>query len=321
MRLSDRPITEQGEALQVVMGALRIPRYPPVPGPIQAQLAAPAVALPPGVGSLRLALAGLAPAQFAAALQASMNPLREDEGFGLVGFGPMGGTLAAYGRALLADQDVDSRHVRHFERVGGYLAGEAVLMARFFGQILGHLGEPERSDFEASIVGSAPATERRERWARFVAKTPPAWLRMLLAGDEAAAGKLPIPSEHRSALVVYVQATNHARSWVAAWNAHDLLAVADHYADDVEYRSDTVASRTRKPDGTLRGKAAMLIHFQEGLRIAPRLRIELVSVFTAPGGYAALYRRENGNRAVHAVTLDAAGRIATACVYLADAQA
>jgi hypothetical protein len=38
--------------------------------------------------------------------------------------------------------------------------------------------------------------------------------------------------------------------------------------------------------------------------MAPSLHFELEEVFTVPSGYAALYRRDNGNRVLDVVELD-----------------
>ena len=100
----------------------------------------------------------------------------------------------------------------------------------------------------------------------------------------------------------------HANSWIAAWNAHDLEAILAHYSDDVQFQADTVVTRWGKPDGMLRGKAELREHFRRGLEMAPQLRFDLEEVFNCPGGYAVLYRRENGNRVIDVVALDDGGR-------------
>jgi hypothetical protein len=41
-----------------------------------------------------------------------------------------------------------------------------------------------------------------------------------------------------------------------------------------------------------------------GLEIAPSLHFELEEEFTVPGEYAALYRRDNGNRVLDVVELE-----------------
>ena len=115
-------------------------------------------------------------------------------------------------------------------------------------------------------------------------------------------------------------AVSHAKSWIAAWNAHDLEAILEHYADDIEFQADTVVRRWGRVDGRLHGKDDLRRHFARGLEMVPNLRFELEEVFTGPGGYTILYRRENGNRVVEVVALDAAGRAKEARAFYAGIQ-
>jgi len=95
-----------------------------------------------------------------------------------------------------------------------------------------------------------------------------------------------------------------AQHWTDAWNAHDLDRIMEHYAADIEFEANTVVRRWQKPDGILRGVAELREHFRLGLELAPSLHFELEEVFSAPSGYAVLYRRENGNRVLDVVELN-----------------
>jgi hypothetical protein len=53
---------------------------------------------------------------------------------------------------------------------------------------------------------------------------------------------------------------------------------------------------------------ARYIRCTGGLEIAPSLHFELEEVFTVPSGYAASYRRDNGNRVLDVVELDDSSR-------------
>ena len=106
-----------------------------------------------------------------------------------------------------------------------------------------------------------------------------------------------------------------AEHWVAAWNMHDLDAILSHYSDDVQFQAMTVAARFNRPDGKLHGVAELREHFRRGLEKVPGLRFELEEVFSAPGGYAVVYRRENGNRVIDAVELDGDGKVRRATAY------
>ena len=112
----------------------------------------------------------------------------------------------------------------------------------------------------------------------------------------------------------------HARSWIAAWNARDLEAILAHYADDVVFTADTVKRRWERADGRLAGKAELRKHFERGLEISPQLKFELEAVFYGPDGYAVLYRRENGNRVIDAVVLNADGKACQGRAFYVSAQ-
>jgi len=99
-----------------------------------------------------------------------------------------------------------------------------------------------------------------------------------------------------------------AEQWIGAWNARDLDRIMEHYAADVEFEANTVIRRWQKPDGKLRGLAELRDHFRLGLELAPDLHFDLEDVFSAPSGYALLYRRENGNRVLDVVELDGEGK-------------
>jgi ketosteroid isomerase-like protein len=111
-----------------------------------------------------------------------------------------------------------------------------------------------------------------------------------------------------------------ARHWVDAWNRHDLDAIMAHYADDVQFVASTVVVRWDRADGTLRGKDELREQFSRGLALVPELHFDLEDVLLAPNGYAVIYRRENGNRVIDSVQLDAEGRAARVHAYYAARQ-
>jgi hypothetical protein len=116
-------------------------------------------------------------------------------------------------------------------------------------------------------------------------------------------------------------ATAAAEGWIAAWNAHDLNAILEHYAEDIVFRADTVVSRWGRPDGALRTKAELREHFRLGLERAPDLHFTLRQVLTCPDGYAVIYARENGNVVIDAVELDDNGHARRVHAYYAGEQA
>jgi hypothetical protein len=96
-----------------------------------------------------------------------------------------------------------------------------------------------------------------------------------------------------------------AGDWIEAWNAHDLDRIMGHYADTIEFEANTVVVRWHKPDGKLHGLTELREHFRLGLSLAPHIHFTLEQVFSAPSGYAVLYRRDNGNQVLDVVELNA----------------
>lgn len=120
--------------------------------------------------------------------------------------------------------------------------------------------------------------------------------------------------------MTYEDALAHATDWIEAWNTHDLDRILSHYSQDVVFEAETVKMRWNKPDGKLHGIAELRKHFALGLELVPTLTFQLEQVFLAPAGYAVLYRRENGNRVIDAVTLDNEDRAMKVTAYYASPQ-
>jgi hypothetical protein len=112
----------------------------------------------------------------------------------------------------------------------------------------------------------------------------------------------------------------HADTWLAAWKQRDLDAILACYADNVDFVAPTVVRRWGRADGRLQGKAELRRHFELGLEMAPNLTFTEEALLTNPGGYALLYRRENGNRVLDVVELDQHGHAARVHAFYENPQ-
>lgn len=106
-------------------------------------------------------------------------------------------------------------------------------------------------------------------------------------------------------------ARSHAESWIDAWNRHDLDAIMDHYADDIELRSPYIARLLNQPDGIIRGKEAVRAYFVRGLQANPFLHFELLHVLYGVDSLTIFFRRETGAYAAEWTMLDASGKSAS----------
>ncbi len=84
------------------------------------------------------------------------------------------------------------------------------------------------------------------------------------------------------------------RHWLAAWNAHDVEAVLQHFADDVVFCSPVAPRVIAGSDGVIRGKDALRDYWAHALGLVPDLRFELVGVYTGIDSIVINYRNQRG---------------------------
>jgi hypothetical protein len=104
------------------------------------------------------------------------------------------------------------------------------------------------------------------------------------------------------------EADSFARSWAAAWNSHDVPAIAAHYEEDVEYHSPFVARITGAD--TLHGRRAVEQYVAAGLACYPDLHFGPdITVAAGAGSIALVYRSVDDLLAVETLVLDDAGLV------------
>lgn len=89
-------------------------------------------------------------------------------------------------------------------------------------------------------------------------------------------------------------ATEFAREWIEAWNAHDLKRILSHYSDEFEMNSLVIVNRLGKEDGRLVGKKAVGEYWAAALIAFPNLKFELKTIFTGPRSVTLLYVGASG---------------------------
>jgi hypothetical protein len=105
----------------------------------------------------------------------------------------------------------------------------------------------------------------------------------------------------------------HADRWREAWNARDLDEIVSCYSEQVEFVLPALVSDDE--ERTISGREELREHFRHGLELAPNLTVDEESLLVGPSGFAILYRREDGHRAIETVELDADGLASRARVF------
>jgi ketosteroid isomerase-like protein len=89
-------------------------------------------------------------------------------------------------------------------------------------------------------------------------------------------------------------AARFAADWIAAWNAHDLERILEHYAEDFEMASPVISQLMGEPSGTLKGKAAIRTYWAKALARHPELEFELLHVLAGAASITIVYRGHRG---------------------------
>ena len=105
--------------------------------------------------------------------------------------------------------------------------------------------------------------------------------------------------------MIAVETANRlAQSWIGAWNAHDLDAIMEHYAENVEFWSPLIVKRLGIPEGKLVGKDALRSYFAGGLAANPSLHFTLLQVLPGVDSMTVYYGRTDNSTTAEVTVLD-----------------
>jgi hypothetical protein len=113
-------------------------------------------------------------------------------------------------------------------------------------------------------------------------------------------------------------ARDFVRSWLAAWNAHDLDAVLAHFAEDATFNSPVAARILDGSNGVVEGKEALRKYWREGLKRIPDLRFELVGIYVGVDTIVINYRNQNGGLVSEVLRFDGPLVVEGHGTYLGD---
>jgi ketosteroid isomerase-like protein len=100
-----------------------------------------------------------------------------------------------------------------------------------------------------------------------------------------------------------------ARNWFAAWNAGDLEAILDLYAEDLEASSPFIAALGFAAEGVVFGKAMFRAYLEAALPRVAGLRLEPVAMCVGARGHTMVYRNHIGVLVAETHELDGEGLI------------
>ena len=106
------------------------------------------------------------------------------------------------------------------------------------------------------------------------------------------------------------EAQDLAKHWVAAWNAHDLDAIMEHYEDAVELTSQVAAQLLAIPGGRISGKENLRAYFQRGLDAYPDLQFHLEDVLVGVNSVVLYYANQKGTRTAEFMEMAPTGKVA-----------
>jgi ketosteroid isomerase-like protein len=110
-------------------------------------------------------------------------------------------------------------------------------------------------------------------------------------------------------MITLALAEQFAAAWIAAWNAHDLERIFEHYTDDFLFSSPLIIERGFASSGTLRGKDAIRPYWSAGLAAKPPLRFEIIEVFAGADCVSIHYRSVGRKLVCETFFVDAAFKV------------
>ena len=109
-------------------------------------------------------------------------------------------------------------------------------------------------------------------------------------------------------MITHTQAERFGKDWIDAWNSHDLDAIMEHYADNVEFWSPLIVKRLGDASGLITDKVRLRAYFAHGLESIPNLHFTLLQVLPGVDSVTIYYRNQSGAEVAEVTVLDADNR-------------
>jgi hypothetical protein len=81
--------------------------------------------------------------------------------------------------------------------------------------------------------------------------------------------------------------------WIAAWNNHDISAIMEHYADDIDFNSPFIREMGIDVNGYITNKTDLKAYFEKALQKNPGLHFDLQHILVGSNSIVMFYKRMN----------------------------
>ncbi|MCT3943750.1 nuclear transport factor 2 family protein [Elizabethkingia anophelis] len=105
------------------------------------------------------------------------------------------------------------------------------------------------------------------------------------------------------------KAQQFAKTWIEAWNSHDMNAILSHYSEDIEITTPMIKMALGEGDGSLKGKEAVADYWRRALDKMPDLHFELYDVTEGVGSVALYYKSVMDKKAVEVMFFNEEGKV------------
>ncbi|HFK5527039.1 nuclear transport factor 2 family protein [Elizabethkingia anophelis] len=105
------------------------------------------------------------------------------------------------------------------------------------------------------------------------------------------------------------KAQQFAKTWIEAWNSHDMNAILNHYSEDIEITTPMIKMALGEGDGSLKGKEAVADYWRRALDKMPDLHFELYDVTEGVDSVALYYKSVMDKKAVEVMFFNEEGKV------------
>jgi ketosteroid isomerase-like protein len=105
--------------------------------------------------------------------------------------------------------------------------------------------------------------------------------------------RAPLDVSATTVPAVNLDAVAFSERWAAAWNAHDVELVLEHFHEDVVFTSPVAAKRLPESAGVVHGKSALRDYWTRALQRIPNLRFVVEAVYQGIDTIVIVYRNQD----------------------------